>query len=174
MLNARALTGVGAEVGVHKGSYSEFLLTHWNGKKLFSIDPWMESSRELSADGTPVTQIAHDDVLSVATKRLKPFGARCEMMRRTSRDAAGSFANGELDFVYIDALHHYEDVSDDIELWFPKVRKGGILAGHDYLDGWAPNYVYGVKSAVDEFRNASRLSLAISRESMSPSWFFLV
>ncbi len=174
VLNARALIGDGAEVGVHKGSYSEFVLTHWHGRKLFSIDPWMESDREVCADGTPVTQLAHDDVFSSAERRLERFGVRSEMMRRTSRDAAHSFADGQLDFVYIDALHYYEDVRDDIELWYPNVRKGGILAGHDYVDGWAPNYVYGVKSAVDELRSVKRSRLAISREAISPSWFFLV
>ena len=113
----------------------------------------MESVKELCADGAPVAQVAHDDVFA---------------------SAAHCFADGQLDFVYIDALHYYEDVREDIELWYPKVRKGGILAGHDYLDGWAPNYVYGVKSAVDEFRSLTRLKLAISREATSPSWFFLV
>lgn len=56
-----------------------------------------------------------------------------------------------LDFVYLDARHDYESVVEDLEAWFDKVRPGGILAGHDYLDGVHPAGVFGVKTAVDEF-----------------------
>jgi predicted O-methyltransferase YrrM len=42
-----------------------------------------------------------------------------------------SFADGSLDMVYIDACHRYDDVLSDLERWWPKVKPGGILAGHD-------------------------------------------
>jgi Methyltransferase domain len=44
----------------------------------------------------------------------------------------------------LDANHSYESVKEDIEAWFPKVKKGGLFAGHDYIH-WA-----GVKKVVDE------------------------
>ena len=55
-------------------------------------------------------------------------------------------ADGDLDWVFIDANHNYDYVRADIAAWTPKVRPGGIIAGHDYLDrdGW------GVIRAVDE------------------------
>jgi hypothetical protein len=51
----------------------------------------------------------------------------------TSEEAAPKIPDGSLDFAYIDANHAYEYVKRDIELWWPKIRDGGMLAGHDYL-----------------------------------------
>ena len=48
--------------------------------------------------------------------------------------------------MFIDASHAYSDVIIDIESWFPVVRPGGIIAGHDYYNRWP-----GVIKAVDEF-----------------------
>lgn len=42
------------------------------------------------------------------------------------------YKNETLDFVFIDASHEYKDVKDDIINWLPKVKIGGVLAGHDY------------------------------------------
>jgi predicted O-methyltransferase YrrM len=49
-----------------------------------------------------------------------------------SVEAASSFGPESVDLVYIDAAHDYENTATDIRTWLPKVRKGGILAGHDY------------------------------------------
>jgi len=60
-----------------------------------------------------------------------------------------------LDIVFIDADHSYDAVRKDIDLWLPKIREGGILAGHDYID-----YIeYGVKKAVDEYFNWNEVHL---------------
>lgn len=59
---------------------------------------------------------------------------------------ADNFEDKVLDFVFIDATHEYEGISEDIKCWLPKVRSGGILAGHDYhATDWP-----GVVRAVDE------------------------
>ena len=61
------------------------------------------------------------------------------------------FAPESVDFVYIDANHSYTYVRDDIQTWLPKVKKGGIIGGHDY--DWS-DAEFGdelaVKRAVDE------------------------
>ena len=56
------------------------------------------------------------------------------------------FENESLDFIFIDACHDYECVVDDLNAWFPKLKKNGIIAGHDYYAGF-----YGVEKAVNEF-----------------------
>ncbi len=53
----------------------------------------------------------------------------------------------EFDFVFLDAMHTYEDVKEDIQRWWPRVRSGGIMAFHDYGHWDFP----GVKKAVDEY-----------------------
>jgi hypothetical protein len=69
----------------------------------------------------------------------------------TSVEAATKIPDHSLDFVYIDARHDYESVKEDVEAWCSKVRPGGIMAGHDYVDGDLPEGEFYVKSAVDEF-----------------------
>jgi predicted O-methyltransferase YrrM len=56
-----------------------------------------------------------------------------------------NYTNEYFDIVYIDASHEYEYVKEDILAWLPKVKKGGIICGDDYIIGWD-----GVILAVNE------------------------
>ena len=107
------------------------------------------------------------------------------MRKEYSPQAADSFVDESIDLVYIDALHDYESVSADIRAWYPKVREGGIIAGHDYLLSSWP----GVVAAVDEFAEEEGLEVlktgivGNARESMTgdiaeydgnePSWIIV-
>jgi predicted O-methyltransferase YrrM len=73
-----------------------------------------------------------------------------QMLTMPSVEAAKLFANDYLDMVFIDASHHYLDVKSDITAWLPKVKKDGILAGHDWQNNWP-----GVDQAVEELLPAS-------------------
>ena len=68
------------------------------------------------------------------------------VIKDTSLNAKDSFINNSLDFVMLDAGHSYEDVSNDINAWFYKVKPGGIIAGDDYIKEFK-----GVVNAVDEY-----------------------
>jgi len=65
-------------------------------------------------------------------------------IRGDSTKTAEQYADSSLDFVFIDADHEYESVLRDLRAWYPKVKPGGTLAGHDYHES-------GPKKAVDEF-----------------------
>ena len=65
-------------------------------------------------------------------------------IRGSSHDVCSQFEDCSVDFLFIDGNHTYEFVRKDLELWFPKIRAGGVIAGHDY--SWD-----GVRRAVDEF-----------------------
>ena len=171
LLNARGLTGQGAEVGVSQGGFSEHLLDSWKGRKLFSIDPWLEYPQETYCDVTNVSQEVQNGYYSEVRRKLAKFGERSCVLRLTSAEASAKFSDAQLDFVYIDAQHHYEAVKEDISLWYHKVKAGGILGGHDYLDGNLENGVFGVKSAVDEFVSAHKLKLYVSADPPFRSWF---
>ena len=71
---------------------------------------------------------------------------RCDFVKKFSVDAAPDFEDEYFDLVFIDANHTYEHVKEDIEAWYPKVREGGILAGHDWCEGFP-----GVAQAVHEY-----------------------
>ena len=171
VLNSRGLLGVGAEVGVKLGEYSELLLRSWRGRRLISIDSWPIPD---GADpGDPlVGEAAQEWYLAETRRRLAPFGERSEIRRRDSLEAAAELDPGGLDFVYIDAAHEYEAVRDDIEAWHSRVRPGGLLCGHDYYDGFRAGAMYGVARAVDEFCEARGLRAHTTvREHPEKSWF---
>lgn len=171
ILNARGLVGRGAEIGVRKGNYSKLLLETWEGKKLFSVDPWKEFDDTEYQDGANVSQAKHNSFYRETLHKLAAFEERSDVLRMTSAEAAPEFETGELDFAYLDAQHHYEAVEKDIRLWWPKIRPGGLLCGDDYMDGYLNGTKFGVKSAVDEFVAEKDLRLYVSAEEMYRSWF---
>ncbi len=70
-----------------------------------------------------------------------------EPLNMSSAEASRRYETGTLDFVLIDADHSYESVKNDLELWRPKVKKGGIICGDDFNAVDFP----GVAKAVTEF-----------------------
>jgi predicted O-methyltransferase YrrM len=79
---------------------------------------------------------------------MKPLEKYYRSIKSKSLDAVNLFSDQSLDFVFIDASHEYEDVKNDINAWFPKVKVGGVLAGHDYYEN--NDFAPGVKMAVNE------------------------
>jgi hypothetical protein len=151
LLNARGLVGKGVEIGVKTGKYSDELLRNWRGEQLISVDPWLSVDWDEYVDRSNVSQDEFDRYYQMTCERLAPYGERSDIWRMTSLEAAKRVADHSLDFAYIDARHDYESVKEDIAAWCAKVRPGGILAGHDYVDGDFPEGEFYVKSAVDEF-----------------------
>lgn len=74
--------------------------------------------------------------------------------------AASRVPDVSLDFVYIDGCHQYENVLQDIYAWLPKIRYGGMLAGHDLCPVWP-----GVVQAVNEFISQTKYQLCHGRNS---------
>lgn len=69
-----------------------------------------------------------------------------------SWEMANNFEDNSIDFVFVDAGHEYESVVKDINAWLPKIKKGGIISGHDYFNPC------GVKQAVDELIDGVKFS----------------
>jgi Methyltransferase domain len=174
VLRSRRLLGRGVEVGVKLGKFSDFLLARWPGEKLISVDPWLAAGPDDYVDHANVSQDEHERSYRETCQRLAKYGDRSEIWRQTSLQAADQIEDGTLDFVYLDARHDYESVKEDLEAWFPKVRAGGIVAGHDYADGSFPSGDFGVKRAVDEFFARLHLPVFQTRGStpveMFPTW----
>jgi predicted O-methyltransferase YrrM len=174
VLNSRGLLGRGVEVGVNDGWFSDWILRGWRGERLYSVDPWRaEIDRNGDYENWSQAQIdaVHEDVV----RRLHPHGGRSEILRTTSTDAASGFPDGSLDFVYIDAAHDVDSVREDIAAWYPKVRPGGIISGHDYHDGPLHGTVYGVKTAVRELCEREGLEASATlRDAPERTWFVRV
>ena len=120
--------GYGVEIGVHKGDLSKCILSNWDGT-LYMVDTWspMEDYHDDSMSGDLFTN------LNKTIENIKEYQDRGLIIRMTSEQASNLFADNSLDFVYIDGNHKYEYVLQDLNLWYPKVKKGGYLIGDDYL-----------------------------------------
>jgi glycosyltransferase involved in cell wall biosynthesis len=155
----------GAEIGVDRGSLAGYLLRELPNLSLYMIDTWAmfpeDSSYAKSGDGVITrTQAQRDEDLVTTMRVTKNASTRRCIMQCTSEEAAKEILDGSLDFVFIDADHSYEGVTDDIKRWKDKVRSGGFLCFHDYgMEIWYPDW--GVTSAVDEF--AKSLGQAVDR-----------
>lgn len=172
VLNRRGLVGCGVEIGVKHGFFSEILLAGWKGRRLVSVDPWLTDDPENYRDTANVDQEEQEANFEFTKSRLSRFGPRSTVWRMTSIEAAKVVPDATLDFVYIDARHDYESVKEDLNAWLPKLRPGGILAGHDYLEGILEEGVFGVRTAVDEFARAEGLRVHCSyQDTPWISWF---
>ena len=115
------LTGV--EIGTYKGKNAKHMLETLDIKKLYLVDPYIPFTTEVES------YKLDKDTLKKAKARLKQFTNK-EFVIKTSREAINKIPN-DLDFVYIDGDHNYEAVKQDIKLWYPKIKNGGVLGGHD-------------------------------------------
>lgn len=171
-LNGLGLDGDGVEVGTGHGKFAEEILRSWRGRLLHCVDPWVDMTDDTRyVDRGNVSQDLQDRNYEQAKVRLTRFGERCRIHRRTSRQAAEQIADRSLDFAYLDSRHYREAVTEDLELWAPKIRPGGILAGHDYLDGVLPSGIFEVKSAVDAWACKNNRAVTCSGEHVWRSWF---
>lgn len=140
ILNHYGLTNSAVEVGTHQGEYAELFLDRWKGRRLFCVDPWSNPS---DYQDTIVEEgYDRENDYRICQERLKKFNDRAYCLRSTSKDAASWFRE-QVDFVYIDADHH--KVEEDINLWWPLVKAGGFIAGHDITG----RYGTFVKEAVE-------------------------
>lgn len=117
---------VGVEIGVYKAAFTNMLCDA--GFKMFGIDPW----HSYSGAGRVAKDQSRQEFLYGHAKRVLEKYNDCTIIRKASMDAVGSFKDESLDFVYIDGDHSFKHVAQDIYEWTWKVRKGGVVAGHDY------------------------------------------
>jgi hypothetical protein len=145
------------EVGSWKGKSSVYMAVEIanSGKniKFDCVDTWKGTEEE---HGT-IQEVVDGTLYETFINNISPVKEIINPIRMDSAEAAGLYEDGSLDFVFIDADHSYEGVKRDIIAWLPKVKNGGVLAGHDY--GWAPpirqavDDVFGVGNYADPWNN---------------------
>lgn len=153
---------VGVEVGVFAGDLSKRLLGAKKDLKLYMVDPWIEfgSDSEYARTGDfhgNLSQLQQDECLALASGSVAFAGDRARIIRNYSIPAAATFPDGLLDFAFIDADHTYDAVKADLAAWYPKIKQGGLISGHDYNHPDFPEW--GVKRAVDEFAATNGLTI---------------
>lgn len=144
-LLARMGVTTGAEIGVWEGKFSEDLCSGIRGLHLYAVDPWAPypEYRERKNDRRRL-----DEAYRQTRDRLSRFNAT--VLRMTSIDAAKTIQDRSLDFIFIDGNHEASHVEADLCLWTPKVRVGGVIAGHDYFHNPKKPFIQ-VVPVVDRF-----------------------
>lgn len=171
LLNSLDLTHEAVEVGVYRGAFSATILERWEGDILYSIDPWKHQEGVL-LDRSNVQDDEHHEAYRECVELLRKFGPRSHIIRDFSVSASTDFFDKTLDFVYLDARHDYRSVTNDLNAWWPKVKVGGILAGHDYFDKFVRKNLVEVKRAVDTFFQHGQLeTINVTTDDNLPSWY---
>lgn len=136
------LVGEAAEIGVAEGRNAQVLAKSENITKLYLIDSWTQLAQK--GDGGS-KQEWHENNFKEAQERLKESG-KGVFLRGLSVDMIATLKDESLVLGYVDADHEYLGALNDLKAIWPKIKSGGILSGHDYL-----NPAYGVREAVNTF-----------------------
>jgi len=144
----------GAEIGVDRGRFSEYMFKVIPDLHLLCVDPWYWKLRGESR-------------YQSTQRRLAPHNAT--VIRETSFEAVMDIPDESLDFVYIDGDHTFDFVMTDIIWWSKKVRYGGVVSGHDY-------YRFrrgGIVPAVDTYTREHGINKWFLTDERTPTWFWI-
>lgn len=151
---------IGIELGVSAGHYSNFLLKNYNFDIFYSVDSW-NSRKHLV------------DQYFEAYKRLKNYNNNY-IIRAEFDEVLLLFEDNYFDFIYIDGYAHLGS-DPELDNWFPKLKTGGIYAGHDYSDTFPRNI-----TSVNNFVKKNNLKLNVTNipdnadgPDRYPSWWLI-
>ena len=131
------------EVGVGRGDNAIAMLSSIPHAKFYLVDSY-DVNNSTFQFGRIFTLEERSEFINDLKKNLEPFKDRAKLLILDSAEAAKRFPDDYFDFVYIDGQHEYISVLNDLKSWFPKIKRGGLISGHDY--GCA-----GVNRALEEY-----------------------
>lgn len=127
------------EIGAYKGKSGAFagveIVNSGKDIALNLVDHFRGNAEHLDEKSTWFDSAIKSDpeyLYNTCVKNLEPLQDKIKIIRKTSVQAAKSFKPNSVDFVFIDGNHDTQSVQSDIDAWYPKVKVGGIIAGHDY------------------------------------------
>ena len=145
------------EIGSWRGKSSAYMAVEIkNSSKnisFYCVDTW-----EGSKEHKKMVCVKHNTLFNEFIANIKPVEDIITPIKMDSLQAALTFEDNSLDFIFIDASHDYKSVKQDLEAWYPKLKPTGVFAGHDYTWG-------DVKGAVDEFSLNNNLSVEVDNVS---------
>jgi len=182
------------EVGVWKGDFSRDICSYFQNslKKHYLVDPWAPQKMQSYKDDCNKPKKVQEACLKRTKEQLSRWSDKLHFLRGLSLDMSHEIPDNSLDFCYIDARHDYLGCKEDIDAYWPKVKSGRILAGHDYLDarecdlllkklGWKVEQDWSlcydgsvnstaVKGAVNEFAERNDLQVLVTYGDHWNSW----
>ena len=178
------------EIGVQRGHFAFAVLSKWPSfQKYYGIDPWRMQKNYI--DGANIDNNKQEKLYEEVKKRLHKFGEeRINLIREFSNKSVKNFEDLSIDLIYLDARHDFCSVLEDLQLYFPKVKCGGIIAGHDFLSveehrKFSPSDDFGicadgkrvlkngggVKGAVIEFFKQNKNIRIYETNEKWPTWY---
>lgn len=158
---------VGAEIGVYKGGFGEFLLPHC--RLLYLVDPWYRLKPywgEKMTENSATRALIY--ILNTYVDEID--AGRVQVIVDFSISFLSSLKKGALDWIYLDASHRYEETIKEIEQAARAVRSGGYILGDDFDPDPASNQ-HGVYLAVTEWISSRSLKLEVNH---SRQWGFKI
>lgn len=168
-------SGIGLELGVFEGEYAKAILDACPDLILYLLDCWQEQPEHIYTDQLNSSNTIQAERISKTIKNTINDYHRVRLIKGFFNEFCDFFPDNFFDFIYVDGNHSYEFVKKDLKNWYPKVKKGGLFSGHDYVQGfYGPNNStpFGVKSAVDEFAKENSIEVFSTNENW-PSWFLI-
>ena len=163
-----------AEIGVFRGEFSEQILRAMPQTDLVMVDLWKHQKEDVYRDSSNLTNYKFKKAKAECEKRVSIFNTGKTFVQEDSAKASSRFANSSFDFIYIDGNHSYDGTKADIEAWYPKLRRGGYFAGHDYDNYIGTTTTVQTKTAVLEFARKNKIKVLTSGDiyPFTPSWYF--
>lgn len=130
--------GIIAEIGVSKGAFASLILKVCDPQKLYLIDQWLD----------------RNDFQHLVQEKFKDeiLNEQVCLLKKDSVQAISEFDDQFFDWVYLDTTHELVDTKNELQSLKSKIKDGGLIAGHDYINGnWNNGLRYGVQEAVREF-----------------------
>lgn len=150
LLDNTSEKGKFVELGAYKGKSTSFIVTEMMNRdrniKFITVDTFLGDSGSIDIKEVEAyKQVNISKMYEEFKENTKHLEDNFTIMVNYSYEAAEYFLDNSIDTIFIDAGHSYEAVLADLKAWYPKMKEGSIMSGHDY-NAWQ-----GVKKAVLEF-----------------------
>lgn len=130
------------EIGVCRGeNIVKFLEECPNIEHFDAVDPYIE----YDDDNGGMSKDLVDRMRDIAIKNFNAFPGKVTLHTMTSKEYSNKVEDDHYDYIFVDGNHSYDYVLEDIQMWYPKLKKGGVFAGHDF-------YLECVRKAVYDYR----------------------
>lgn len=158
---------VGAEIGVLTGDWLREILKIAQPRLFYGIDCWENQPDEVTGHDPANVSQTEKDLQYYRVLREWMADPRVRIVKGFSLRVAASFHDEFLDFGYIDANHL--QCYEDMRAWWPKIKPGGWLLGHDYVVGGLGDFIT-VQADVDRFVAERGLSLQLTADPIYQNW----
>jgi hypothetical protein len=146
----------GAELGVLDGDVIFYLLEHNPDLKMMGVDLWEAQPPVIWKAQVNTPGRLHEGYKTTMIKSLQ-YPDRVSLLKMTTTEASAEVSPESLGFIFIDANHSFNAVLEDLENWYPLVKHGGWILGHDWEHKWP-----GVQKAVEHFISKHKINTTIA------------